>query len=97
MLYICIMENIKQDFEKIKATGYFEGIFGYVIKDGYIELTTDMYHDYIVENKLDVKGLNNHYIVESMIYEFDGELEDEDKELWDQDSVSYREWKIVIK
>lgn len=63
-----------------------------------IILTTDLYHDYIVENYMNsTKKLNHNFIVANMVDEFDADIEDAGKEEWEKDSRSYREWLIIAK
>lgn len=88
---------IIDDLVKMKRSNYFSGLFSFIfdVNDD-IVLTTDRYHDYVVQHNIDsVQGLNYQYKVVEMLEDFDGEGEDMDKELWDQDTRSYREWKII--
>ena len=89
---------IIDDLVKIKRSNYFSGLFSFIFDaNDNIVLTTDRYHDYVVQHNIDsVIGLNYKYKVVEMLEDFDGEAEDRDKELWDQDTRSYREWKIKV-
>jgi hypothetical protein len=88
---------IKSDFGKILEHGGFEMPRCYEVKGDHILLTTGgLLWDYVVQHSIDsIAGLAFKYKIIEMVEECDGEAEDSDKELWDRDTRTYREWKII--
>jgi hypothetical protein len=93
--------KIHQDFKSIIDSCWFEKPFSYEIKDDHLVVTTSNLHDNVVQSYFDQIYLSsNHFLnlqykVVEMLLDYDGDLEDEGRELCDHNSISYREWKVI--